>query len=385
MRICMYTETALPKIGGQEMVVDALAREFLNLGHEVTVLAQKPRRRIPVDDSVFPYPIVRHPPFISTRHLVGWYRYFILKLLAKRRFDVFHAHSIYPGAYMASLSRDRIDMPLVITSHGGDVRANNPRFRKSGLLERHQIGTQAGDGLISISDFTTDGFLRLGAEKQRIHAIPNGVHLDAYQKPIARPTDVDPGIQPRNYVLFLGRLSRRKGVDLALQALANFPSRGGIELVVAGGGDEFEPLRRQAAELGLGDRVRFVGPVFGEMKSYLLQNARALVVPSRGFEPFGLIVLEAFASGTPVIAGRLPGLGQLIDPGRTGWHFDAENIAQMSAEIHHVFETDEALGMAEAVRREAQRYSWTEIAKQHIALYAELIERRRGTDCRAAA
>ncbi|HZU35642.1 MAG TPA: glycosyltransferase, partial [Gemmataceae bacterium] len=61
MRICLYTDTALPKLGGQELVVDALARQFQAAGHRVTVLAPKPRRPVRPNDDAFPYSIVRHP------------------------------------------------------------------------------------------------------------------------------------------------------------------------------------------------------------------------------------------------------------------------------------------------------------------------------------
>src|SRR5689334_2476075 len=71
MRICHYTETALPKLGGQELVVDALVREQADLGHEVVVLTQWPRRKIRVDDASLPYQVVRHPRFWSTRRFVA--------------------------------------------------------------------------------------------------------------------------------------------------------------------------------------------------------------------------------------------------------------------------------------------------------------------------
>src|ERR1700736_3083863 len=96
MRICLYTETALPKMGGQELVVDALARTFQNLGHEVVVLAPYPRRPLRAHDTSFPYRVVRHPRFYSTRHLVSWYRWWLLRLHRAQAFDVLHCHGLYP-------------------------------------------------------------------------------------------------------------------------------------------------------------------------------------------------------------------------------------------------------------------------------------------------
>src|SRR5260370_36866319 len=76
MRICIYTHTALPLVGGQEMVIDALAREFTRMGHDLVVLAPRPTRFARLGDEDLPYRVARHPRFIS-KHLVGWYRWWL--------------------------------------------------------------------------------------------------------------------------------------------------------------------------------------------------------------------------------------------------------------------------------------------------------------------
>src|SRR5579864_9474626 len=97
MRICLYTGSALPKLAGQEAVVDALARHFLAMGYEPLVLAPQPRRPLNAScDSQSPYPIVRHPRLYSTTQFISWYRYFLKSLHAKRAFDVIHCHDVYP-------------------------------------------------------------------------------------------------------------------------------------------------------------------------------------------------------------------------------------------------------------------------------------------------
>src|SRR5271170_2937557 len=128
MRICLYTETALPKIGGQEMVVDALARRYQALGHDVVVLAPHPRLPLRANDGSLPYPVVRHPRFYSTRYLVSWYRWFLLRLFRKRPFDVLHCHGLYPSGYLAALCKEQLGVPVLVTSHGGDVHRDNVRL-----------------------------------------------------------------------------------------------------------------------------------------------------------------------------------------------------------------------------------------------------------------
>src|SRR5579859_4987618 len=108
MRICLYTSTALPKIGGQELAVDALARQFQIQGHEVVVLAPHPRLPLRARDSELPYPVVRHPRLYSTRRFVNWYTWWLLRLHRKHAFDIVHSQGVYPHGYLGTLARSRL-------------------------------------------------------------------------------------------------------------------------------------------------------------------------------------------------------------------------------------------------------------------------------------
>jgi teichuronic acid biosynthesis glycosyltransferase TuaC len=264
MNICLYTGSALPKLGGQEAVVDSLARQFLQMGHEPTVLAPRPRLPLWPKDSQLPYRVIRHPRFFSTKHFVSWYQSFLSRAARRHRFDIIHCHDVYPTGYVASLSRAKLGIPLVITSHGGDVRAGNARLSKPGMRERFTHAVTAADALISIGRFTSECFMQLGAAPAKIHSIPNGVDLTPFETEVSRPVTIDASIMHGGYVLFLGRLSPRKGLDVLLRAIALMPTTGGVELVIAGSGMEDAALQVQMRELGLTDRVRLVGRVIGD-------------------------------------------------------------------------------------------------------------------------
>jgi glycosyltransferase involved in cell wall biosynthesis len=375
VRICLYTHTAYPLIGGQEAVVDALARQYLENGHEVCVLAPRPTRWRRSDDRSFPYTVVRHPRFISMRHFVAWYRWWLLGLDRRRQFDIVHSHSIYPCGYVTASCGRQCGFRHVLTSHGEDVGAA-PRLADPKVRRRHVLAVKAADALIAISPFTRDGYLDLCPDAAgRISDVSNGVDVDALTRPAPRPAALDEVIQPNGYLLFLGRLVPRKGVDVLLRALAQVPANGCLPLVVAGAGPERARLEDLAGELGVRDRVRFIGVALGATKSYLLQNARCSVVPSVGWEGQGIVIIEAFAAGHPVIASDLRGFVGLVEPGKNGWLVppgSVEALAQVLARVMH--QGVPAHLRAGAVQTGRPR-SWAAVARQHLAVYENILAR----------
>ncbi|HEY8751464.1 MAG TPA: glycosyltransferase family 4 protein [Tepidisphaeraceae bacterium] len=374
MRICLYTATALPKLGGQEAVVDSLARHFVRMGHEPVVLAPKPRRPLVARDGELPYPVVRHPRFVSTRDFVSWYRVFLQRVQRRYRFDLIHCHDVYPTGYLAGLCKSKLGIPLAITSHGGDVRENNPRLERGRIPQRMRMALQAADVLVSIAPFTEKNFRRLYPEARRIVTIPNGIDLAPYQASATRPAMLDSLIREGKYVFYLGRLAKRKGVDVLLRAMTQVPAGDSVQLVIAGTGDDQAELKTTSHSLGLTDRVRFVGRVEGNDKVYLLQNAIATVMPSRVWEAFPLVVLETFAAGRPIIGTRVPGIADLIEDGKTGFLFADEDWMGLAQILRPVFaDPNQCVQMGAAARQVAKRYSWDSVAAMHIELYRELV------------
>lgn len=382
MNICLYTETALPKIGGQEIVVDTLARELTELGHLVTVLTPRRRNRPILSRETPPYRVAHHPPFFSTRRFVSWYRSFLQYHSWRHPFDVLHCHGLYPTGYIASLCKDGLrnpqgsrGVPVVVTSHGGDVYEHNRRVQKPALKERHERAAREADQLIAISAFTRQGLRRLGGRPERIVDIPNGVYAETFARPVDRPAGLDARITPGKYLLFMGRLVKRKGVDVLLRAMKLLPpDTSAPRLVVCGDGSERATLEALSAELGLIDRVSFLGSVTGDLKTYLFQNCLATVVPTRIWEAFGLIVLESYAAGRPVIASDLVGMAQLIQPDRTGWLVEPDNPEALAHRLVLLASNPAIADQASHLCREFVRsYSWRSIAHRHAQLYRSLL------------
>lgn len=177
----------------------------------------------------------------------------------------------------------------------------------------------------AISDSTREDLVRRGVPRRRIEVIYPGVDSGHYRPDPALSRSAAP------MFLYVGRLKRYKGVEIALRALAMARrARPDLVLVIAGQGDDRPRLERIAAELGLDGAVRFLGFVSERDKQRLLCEAWAVVFPSPK-EGWGITNVEAAASGTPAVASDSPGLRESVRHGETGFlvpHGDPEALAE---------------------------------------------------------
>ena len=154
--------------------------------------------------------------------------------------------------------------------------------------------------------------------------------------------------EPPGYLLFVGRLRIRKGVEVLLEALRD---RRDVRLLIAGDGEHRDALERKTAELGLGPAVKFLGRCEAARVRGLLRGAAALVVPST-YEGMPLVVLEAMESGIPVVASRVSGIPEVVEDGRTGWLVAPEDPRGLARALAEVLDRpDEARRRGEAGRR----------------------------------
>ncbi|HWX75789.1 MAG TPA: glycosyltransferase family 4 protein [Solirubrobacteraceae bacterium] len=176
----------------------------------------------------------------------------------------------------------------------------------------------------AISESTRDDLVRRGVARERIEVIYPGVDATWYAPDAAEPRAREPTF------LYVGRLKRYKGVEIALRALALArQARPDMVLEIAGGGDDRARLERLAQTLGLGQTARFLGRVSETEKRRLLRRAWAVVLPSPK-EGWGISNVEAAACGTPALASDSPGLRESVRHGETGFlvpHGDARALA----------------------------------------------------------
>ena len=276
-----------PGYGGVETVVSALTEALVERGHDVTLLAAPGSRSnahvVTLLDAAHPDEIERS--LHEADHVARAFA-----LIEGGQFDVVHDHCGFTALAMA----DRLDVALVHTLHG--------QFTESTAAFYAHHGHKAAVVAISRAQIEC-----APAELHVVAAIPNPIDLRAWS--LTERKD--------DYLLWVGRMTEVKGPHRAIAAAR----AAGVPLVLAG---VIQPGQRAFYEREIaphvdGERVRFVGEVGGEVKRSLFAHARALLMPIRWEEPFGMVMVEALACGTPVIAFPEGAACELVVDGLTGF------------------------------------------------------------------
>ena len=260
---------------------------------------------------------------------------------------------------------------VVYQIHGGSVA----QFCDRGPLMRAFCRAlfRLTHAVVVISVLQRDQFAALFGDNG-LALIPNAVDLRQFRGRVPPPR---PGAAGALRLLFLGRLVAEKGIfELidAMHALRDDPSLSGATLTVAGSGPASEELARRVERLGLEARVRLVGPVQGATKSELLRESDVLVLPSY-HEGLPYSVLEALASGLPVIATRVGGIPDLVTDGVHGFLVEPRSVEDLARAVRTIAR-DAALRERMSARCVAARehYSLERLSRQFDALYSALID-----------
>lgn len=280
-------------------------------------------------------------------------------------FDVLDAHYFYPDGVAAALIAGRIGKPFVITARGTDLNLI-PRYR----LPRAMIRWAAGraDGLITVCAALADSLVELGVPRERIHVLRNGVDLDRF-----RPGGRE--ISRRNLgcrgptLASVGHLVERKGHHLVLRALAELPD---IHLLIAGDGPMRDSLRTLAADLGVTERVRFLGELNQAELTQVYNAADALVLASDR-EGMANVLLEAMACGCPVVATAIWGTPEIVDRPEAGRLVHARTPPAITAAVRELFAAPPSRA---ATRAHAERFGWNETTRGQEDLFRRILETR---------
>ncbi|MDX6636745.1 MAG: glycogen synthase [Solirubrobacterales bacterium] len=295
-------------------------------------------------------------------------------------FDIVHGHDWLVAMACDHLSR-RFDAPLVTTIHATE------HGRHQGWVENHPQSyihgverwvTNRADRVIACSVYMRDQIADIfGVDDERITVIPNGIDpgdLRPADEPELRRLRAEFAAPDERLVLLIGRLVYEKGFQLALDAMpAVIAAAPNTRFLVAGSGTHEAELHRQARELGLMEHGTFLGWIGDDVLHSLYRIADVCVVPSI-YEPFGLVALEAMASGCPCIVADTGGLREVVPRDEVGLRFTARDPQHLAAAAVRLLTDDELRDrLIREAREHVQRFDWADVAAATCELYAELV------------
>lgn len=366
MRVGIVCPYSFDVPGGVQNHVMDLAEALIALGHEVSVLAPADE-----DSPLPPYVVAagRSVPLpyngsvarisfgpVSTARVRRW--------LARGEFDVLHVHE----PFTLSLS-----MLAVLSARGPVVATFHTAMTRSRAMA-------AAQGLLQLVLERITARIAVSALARKVQVehvgggaveIPNGVAVAKFAS--AEPLPGWPG--EGGAVGFLGRFTEpRKGFGLLRAAFAELaPARPGLRLLVAGPGERDELLDGLPA--GLHDRVTYLGKVSEEDKARMLRSVDVYVAPNTGGESFGMILTEAMAAGTAIVASDLDAFRRVLDGGRAGALFPVGDVAALRDRVAELLDDPaRRAAFAAAARQVVTEFDWPVIAERVLDVYATAIE-----------
>jgi glycosyltransferase involved in cell wall biosynthesis len=313
-----------------------LTEGLVERGHDVTLFATGDSTTRAKLHAIYPH------GYWHDENMWPWELYEMLNLAAAveraKEFDLIHYEAAY---YPMSLAFARLSpTPIVQTLH------HSPSQAEVRLWSRYPEAP-----FVAISN--EQAYLLSGLNI--VGTVLHGIDTDNFLF----------NEKPEDYLLFLGRFTEGKGV---LQAI-EIAKRVGMKLILAAAADEY--YREKVAPLVDGRNILYFGEADFDQKVRLYGGARALIYPIQSREPFGLVLAEAMACGTPVAALNKGAVREVVDDGETGIVF--ENLEQMANELPRVFDLDRRLVRERAVAR----FGVARMVDEYVAIYRRIVEAQR--------
>lgn len=287
--------------------------------------------------------------------------------------DIIHAHDWL--SFPAGIEAKKVSKkPLIAHIHATEHDRTGGRGVNKDVFEIEEEGMRKADIIIAVSNFTKKIIVdKYNIDPSKIEVVHNGINISEYEKS-GKKFDLlklkEFGIK---IVLFAGRLTLQKGPDYFLktarEVIKYVPNS---MFVIAGSGDMEYQIMRQAAELGISNKISFVGYLRGDELNSIYKSADVLVMPSVS-EPFGITALEALANKTPVLVSKQSGVAEVITHALKADFWDVDEMVNKITVLLKNKSLQECL--QENGNKEVRKLSWTHAAKKCINLYKKLLKK----------
>lgn len=288
----------------------------------------------------------------------------IIKVIIKEDIDLIHAHWTIPHGFIAYVMKILFGINYVTTSHGGDIFG----LEKLNFLKK--IVVQNSIKTTVVSNAIKNKFLEIGVDEDNIEVIPMGTDLTRFS-----PEKKDKLLEEKygSYILFVGRLSEKKGINYLIKAmpeiLKEFPE---IKLLIIGDGEEKDNLVKLTESLNLEGNVIFTGAIPNENLPKYYATADIFIGPSvisKGGdrEGFGLVFVESLASGCITVSSDLDAIKDIIIEGKTGYMVKQKNHNDIFEKVKYILNNKKEAQKTAKKGREyvLKKYGWKNITKKY--------------------
>ena len=284
--------------------------------------------------------------------------HFLNKQFSGHSFDLIHCHVSYPAGVVGYYYSKMKKIPYIITEHfGGFTGLFRTPVHKLLLIR----ALKKADEVTTVSEFSASIMRRY--IHRSVKVVPNTIMVEKFP-PIVSKDRKTP------HLGFLGALhSHVKGLDILLKAIAILKKQE-IKLIIGGTGKLMDHYQNQAKELGIAEKCEFLGVIHPEKRSDFYRQLDFFVLPSR-HESFGIVLLEAIASGLPVVATRCGGPQEIVEP-FTGLLVEPENPEALAAAIEQMAKTYRAYNRAQMRKYVAERFGAAAFTKKMLDLYSKV-------------
>ena len=357
-----------PHLGGGNQHVEHIARQLVKRGHKATVwcadLPEHDEKQF-IRDGV---EVIRLPPKMV---LAGIDPVVAVKKL-NMDFDVVHLHDILPILIRRSLKRaKKLKIPVVTTFHNDYIKTGfiSKSFKALRWVVQGRRTLNTSDARIALTPYYANHLKQRGVNDP-IDILPNG--FEPVAEDAARPTLLPSDADQHPIMVFVGRLSEQKGLDVLMDAWDKFCASGppNARLAIAGSGELNEWLDQRIANAKQPASIHKLGRVEDSEKRWLFENAKAVLLPSR-FEGLPTVLLEAMNAGAPTVMADVNDLGRLVSEPDAGLSIPPGDVDALLGAIDTILKADEnqIQHWSENGREASKPYLWSTITEDLLEIY----------------
>ena len=381
MRILFFNYEYPPLGGGAANATSYILREYAKIpGLQVDLVTSSIDNKYHIENIGNDIVIHRLPigkneknlHFQSQKELIvySWKAYFYArKLIRKNKYDLTHSFFSVPCGFLSLVLRFQFGLPYIVSLRGSDVPGYSDRFEMIYKILAPVIKYiwKKSNAVISNSDGLRKLALKTNSN-QKIGVVYNGIDIEQFK----------PSLEERNENIFkiicVSRLTKRKGIDCLLKAIDKIVKTKSdkIILYLVGDGNAKGDLEKQAEELGIENYVKFSGRIPHSDLPKIYNSADIFVLPSLN-EGMSNTMLEALASGLPLVATDTGGTKELVKDGVNGFIVEMENADDLAQKIETLMnDKDLVQKMAQESRKLAESMSWQGVAEKYFDLYKNI-------------